>query len=473
MVEDYLTEFEQTPQLSAWEQMKAREQQQAEEKQAQEDEIKRLMDQAAASRMDLSTGASSPLPMVNETLLIERELQRQKQALETAQKGLLGRKSSEKEKLGNAHETFNASDEDDEFDFEAEEGITGANEFSRYRGDFVEMGVLGRGGGGEVVKVRNRLDRRIYAVKKIILEPESGRHAKSGALQNRKLRREVTTISRMTHKYIVRYYQAWVEGEKKEDTIKETESSSVEHNEANEKDSSESTSTDENSGWWAKPTSDSQSTSPQSDNDESMNEFLGAEGFTDFGSPLLTGLGFQNVDATKKKESTLEDIESSEDDPWDNSSVKVDSRANGKAILYIQMEYCASTLRKSIDDWYFQKCNQDEIWRIIHQIVEGLSYLHSRQLIHRDLKPSNGIVCNFRCNLIVLTLSACIQFFWIPMETLNLETLDWQRKIGKTTSWMVDQFMNILCLMPSKIFVHWLGMGCCHHMQIFQMEVNQ
>ena len=28
---------------------------------------------------------------------------------------------------------------------------------------------------------------------------------------NRKLRREVTTISRMYHKNIVRYYQAWVE----------------------------------------------------------------------------------------------------------------------------------------------------------------------------------------------------------------------------------------------------------------------
>ena len=75
------------------------------------------------------------------------------------------------------------------------------------------MGVLGRGGGGEVVKVRNRLDRRIYAVKKIILESERGAFAKAGAVQNRKLRREVTTISRMTHKNIVRYYQAWVEGD--------------------------------------------------------------------------------------------------------------------------------------------------------------------------------------------------------------------------------------------------------------------
>ena len=52
----------------------------------------------------------------------------------------------------------------------------------------------------------------IDAVKKILLEPERGRYAKHAAIQNRKLRREVTTISRMTHKNIVRYYQAWVEG---------------------------------------------------------------------------------------------------------------------------------------------------------------------------------------------------------------------------------------------------------------------
>ena len=32
---------------------------------------------------------------------------------------------------------------------------------SRYKNDFEELGVLGQGGGGEVVKVRNRLDKRI------------------------------------------------------------------------------------------------------------------------------------------------------------------------------------------------------------------------------------------------------------------------------------------------------------------------
>ena len=71
---------------------------------------------------------------------------------------------------------------------------------------------------------------------------------------------------------------------------------------------------------------------------------------------------------------------------WDESSVKVDSKV-GKAILYIQMEYCSTTLRKLIDDRELEKIAGNEVWRLVRQILEALSYLHSRNVIHRDLKP--------------------------------------------------------------------------------------
>ncbi len=48
----------------------------------------------------------------------------------------------------------------------------------------------------------NRLDGRQYAVKKIPLETHS-----SGAFE--RIMREVTTLSRLQHANVVRYYQAW------------------------------------------------------------------------------------------------------------------------------------------------------------------------------------------------------------------------------------------------------------------------
>ncbi|CAM9232817.1 unnamed protein product, partial [Scytosiphon promiscuus] len=89
-------------------------------------------------------------------------------------------------------------------------GVEGGNggvkeRSSWYRSQFKELENLGKGGFGTVVKVRNRVDRRLYAVKKVGLDPFDKE-------TNRKIRREVTTISTLIHKNIVRYYQAWLEG---------------------------------------------------------------------------------------------------------------------------------------------------------------------------------------------------------------------------------------------------------------------
>jgi eukaryotic translation initiation factor 2-alpha kinase 4 len=66
---------------------------------------------------------------------------------------------------------------------------TGNNLYSRYKSDFEEIEFLGRGGFGEVVKARNKLDGRFYAIKKIKLDPKDN-------VTNRKILREVTTLSR-------------------------------------------------------------------------------------------------------------------------------------------------------------------------------------------------------------------------------------------------------------------------------------
>ena len=62
-------------------------------------------------------------------------------------------------------------DDDDESDFDPDNdynnNLNVSSSYSRYKADFVELGILGRGGGGEVVKVRNRLDRRICKLRRM------------------------------------------------------------------------------------------------------------------------------------------------------------------------------------------------------------------------------------------------------------------------------------------------------------------
>lgn len=74
--------------------------------------------------------------------------------------------------------------------------------FSRYHQDFDEAGHLGRGGFGQVVKARNKLDGRFYAVKKI---------SRTSAAALKDTLSEIMLLSRLNHPYVVRYYTAWLE----------------------------------------------------------------------------------------------------------------------------------------------------------------------------------------------------------------------------------------------------------------------
>lgn len=79
---------------------------------------------------------------------------------------------------------------------------SGVPAVSRYATDFIELGTLGKGGYGRVVKARNKLDGQDYAIK-IVRQKKASKMTNSLS--------EVMLLSRLTHSYLVRYFQAWVE----------------------------------------------------------------------------------------------------------------------------------------------------------------------------------------------------------------------------------------------------------------------
>ena len=245
---------------------------------------------------------------------------------------------------------------------------TGGTAFSRYNQDFDEATRLGKGGFGQVVKARNKLDGRFYAVKKIC--------QKSAAALKDTLS-EIMLLSRLNHPYVVRYYTAWLE----EDFHVEEEAVST-------------TEADQFSG-------------------QDANELKFSTGGLDF----ISSSGYPKIEFGGDSDEEQEDAASNEprketpgQNGWGSSAGTEPNRPKPvhenrpvSTTLYIQMEYCekhvslvchpnaqvltAQTLRDLIKNGLYDDI--DRSWRLFRQVLDGLSHIHSHGIIHRDLKPDN------------------------------------------------------------------------------------
>ncbi|KAG7664988.1 GCN2 [[Candida] subhashii] len=257
----------------------------------------------------------------------------------------------------------------------------------RYERDFEEVGKLGKGGFGEVVKARSRMEGTFYAIKKI----------KHRADKLDSLLSEVLSLARLNHQYIVRYYGTWVE--EIEDTM--TSASAV--------DSEEEESSGDESGDGEEGFSDSFETKlgrsssflPSMDNsfqvDYISNSFDPRIEFDDEDESDEDGddpFVFANsTDAESNAETTDDDYTSSTAStvskrmPTQRGSGII-KRDSPKSILYIQMEFCENkTLLNLIEQGL--PGNPNEYWRLFRQLLEAVSYIHREGFIHRDLKPIN------------------------------------------------------------------------------------
>lgn len=236
---------------------------------------------------------------------------------------------------------------------------------SRYATDFTEIGRLGKGGFGEVVKARNKLDGGVYAVKKIKQAPQLLDQVIS----------EVMVLNRLNHPYVVRYFGAWIE---------EDVSGAIIENSTTETETATETITEEG------------------DSDGPRMDFgYQSTGGLDF----VSSAGYPQVEFGDESESECSDDEEDlgDDNPFENGTDDVESAEVSKnenmrlrktrsdsrrapSTLYIQMEYCE---RHTLRDLIRKTMTMDDSWRYVRQITEGLAHIHGLGIIHRDLKPDN------------------------------------------------------------------------------------
>ncbi|THH07416.1 hypothetical protein EW145_g3398 [Phellinidium pouzarii] len=246
---------------------------------------------------------------------------------------------------------------------------------SRWREDWEQLDVLGRGGFGSVVKARNLLDDRTYAVKKIRLRTAQG---------DNKIFREVNALSRLSHRYIVRYYTTWLE---------ESEPTS----------SNVSSDDSEQSGSEGRDRIREQSASDDADDQTAgVSVTKGQEeSFKDPTSIDLNDLVLKEENQTSSFPSihfTSGDVadDSSDEEEVSSKHLVEQIKKNRlgliappplvKRTLYIQMEYVErQTLRERIAEGI----SEEEAWRLFQQITDALVHMASLGILHRDIKLTN------------------------------------------------------------------------------------
>ncbi|KAI6176879.1 Protein kinase domain-containing protein [Aphelenchoides bicaudatus] len=79
----------------------------------------------------------------------------------------------------------------------------------------------------------------------------------------------------------------------------------------------------------------------------------------------------------------LEDVSEADEE---SSTVE---KPKSASFLCLQMEFCQNKTLRSLIDYHQLYLNPAMVWRLFKEILLGLEFMHSYNLIHRDIKPGN------------------------------------------------------------------------------------
>ncbi|KJX97831.1 PEK protein kinase [Zymoseptoria brevis] len=250
---------------------------------------------------------------------------------------------------------------------------------SRYLKDFDELGLLGKGGYGQVFHVRHRLDGRTYAVKKVPIRPSMvQRITIGGQAVLDEILIEVRSLSRLDHPNVVRYFSSWIEW------------------------SSGSS--------FTPPTCRDGPTSPASEvlNSSDKNYAIG-------GAEIATSGATESIHRVKTQSNSDEDagfIFESRSQHTESSLIAVpeDSDILSRSIsdvglisssrpslaIHMQMDIYPMTLADFLSPPQSSPVKPlahcfhiSPSLRILLALLDGVEYLHTEGIVHRDLKPAN------------------------------------------------------------------------------------